>query len=179
MFDFEKVQAVGLKHGFTHVAALDTATIQLQQAVRDMCSADKCGKYGKNWSCPPACGELDECRKQVSDYRYGVLVQTVGELDDPFDFEGMMAAEAGHKENFIRMHDELRRHFADILPLGVGCCTRCRECSYPDAPCRLPDERIFSMEAYGMMVMQVCKDNGIGYYYGSDKVSYTSCFLFK
>ena len=179
MFDFEKIRELGLKTGFAHVARLDAATIQLQDAVRDMCSADKCGQYGKNWSCPPGCGDLDECRRRIAEYSEGILVQTVGELDDPFDFEGMMEAEARHKDNFMRMHDELRAHFSDILALGAGCCTRCKECTYPDAPCRLPDVRISSMEAYGMMVMQVCKDNGLGYYYGSDKVSYTGCFLFK
>ncbi|MBQ3575576.1 MAG: DUF2284 domain-containing protein [Clostridia bacterium] len=177
--DIERLKEVGLKYGFTHVANLDVSTIQLQDAVRDMCSANQCGKYGKNWSCPPGCGSLDECRSRVSQYTDGILVQTVGELDDPFDFEGMMAAEALHKENFMRMYDELRAEYPNMLPLGVGCCTRCKECTYPDAPCRLPDERISSMESYGMMVMQVCKDNGIGYYYGSDKVSYSSCFLFK
>lgn len=179
MFDIESMRALALKIGFTHAAELDVSTVQLQQAVRDMCSANQCGQYGKNWSCPPGCGELEECRSRVSGYTRGILVQTVGELDDPFDFEGMMDAEKRHKENFMRMHDALRADFPDMLPLGVGCCTRCKECTYPDAPCRLPDERISSMESYGMMVMQVCKDNGMGYYYGSDKVSYTGCFLLK
>ena len=42
----------------------------------------------------------------------------------------------------------------------------------------MPDKRISSMEAYGMLVMQVCKDSGVGYYYGPDHLAYTSCFLF-
>lgn len=33
------------------------------------------------------------------------------------------------------------------------------------------------MEAYGML--EVCKANGLGYYYGPDKIAYTSCFLLK
>ena len=42
----------------------------------------------------------------------------------------------------------------------------------------MPDKRISSMEAYGMLVMQVCKDSGIGYYYGADHLAYTSSILF-
>ena len=34
-----------------------------------------------------------------------------------------------------------------------------------------------SMEAYGLLVLEVCKANGLQYYYGSDKMAYNSCFL--
>ena len=36
---------------------------------------------------------------------------------------------------------------------------------------------ISSMEAFGMLVLEVCKANGLSYYYGSDKMAYTGCFL--
>ena len=35
------------------------------------------------------------------------------------------------------------------------------------------------MEAYGMLVLEICKKNGLTYYYGADKMAYTSCFLLK
>ena len=48
--------------------------------------------------CPPGCGSLEECEAKVRQYRYGIIVQTVGELEDAFDGEGMMETEARHKE---------------------------------------------------------------------------------
>ena len=36
-----------------------------------------------------------------------------------------------------------------------------------------------SMEAYGMVVMETCKANGMGYYYGPQSIAYTSCFLLE
>ena len=33
------------------------------------------------------------------------------------------------------------------------------------------------MEAYGLVVLEVCKANSLQYYYGADKMAYTSCFL--
>lgn len=177
--EYDRLREMALSAGFTHVRPLNVAGIQLQDAVREMCAANQCGQYGKNWSCPPACGSLDECRERLHAYREGVLVQTVGDLEDSFDYEGMMAIEARHKRQFMALHDELLRVCRSVLPIGVGCCTRCEHCSFPDAPCRLPDKRISSMEAYGMMVMQVCRDNGMGYYYGADKLAYTSCYLIE
>jgi hypothetical protein len=35
------------------------------------------------------------------------------------------------------------------------------------------------MEAYGMIVSDVCKANGIPYYYGPNTLTYCACVLFK
>ncbi len=177
--NFEKMRELGLHMGFTHVVPLKVETILLQKAVRDMCAANQCGQYGKNWSCPPACGSLEECRAKVASYREGILVQTVGKLEDSFDYEGMTQLEKRHKDQFSRFQDLLYQDYPFMLPLGAGCCTRCSRCTYPDASCRLPHKRISSMEAYGMMVMQVCRDNHLDYYYGPDTLAFTGCFLLK
>ena len=66
--------------------------------------ADTCHKYDKCWSCPPGCGSLEECEAKVRQYKYGIIVQTVGELEDVFDGEGMMETEARHKEYFCLLY---------------------------------------------------------------------------
>lgn len=175
----EWIERSGKKLGFSHVVPLDVKTLRLLPEVRRMCEKNSCHMYGKNWSCPPACGTLAECEQKLSGYSRGILVQTVGELEDEFDGEGMMETEARHKETFVRFHDMLKKDFPGLLSIGAGCCTRCKKCSYPDAPCRFPEKQFSSMEAYGMLVTQVCQDNGIAYYYGPGTIAYTSCFLLR
>ena len=162
--------------GFTHAAALDVATIELKQQVRDMCAA--CGQYGKRWSCPPGCGELEHLRQRIMHYSGGILVQTVGQLEDNFDAEAMMETEADHKKHLLQLQALLQEK-ADVLILGAGCCTHCKECTYPDEPCRFPEKMISSMEAYGMVVSEVCRANDMKYYYGPLTIAYTSCVLMK
>ena len=91
----------------------------------------------------------------------------------------MMEIEADHKEHFSEMQEALRDAGIPVLAIGAGCCTVCGKCTYPDEPCRFPDKMVASMEAYGMVVLEVCKANGLTYYYGADKMAYTSCFLLK
>jgi predicted metal-binding protein len=177
MLDMERLAAMAAEAGFTHSAPLDVSTLELRDEVRAMCSANTCRAYGRNWSCPPACGELGDLRQKFAQYSRGLLVQTVGEVEDSMDFEGMMEAEAAHKEHFNALHERLLETCPGLLALGAGTCTRCRECTYPDAPCRFPEKMVSSMEAYGMVVLEVCKANGLKYYYGSDKLAYTGCFL--
>ena len=177
MIPYELLSRIAGEAGFTAWAPLDPASIECRAEVREMCVQNTCGQYGRRWSCPPGCGTLGECASRLGEYTQGILVQTVGELEDAFDGEAMMEAEARHKEHVRTMLAALRQRTGHVLPLGAGCCTRCAVCSCPDAPCRFPEEAVSSMEAYGMLVLQVCKDSGLPYYYGSQKIAYTGCFL--
>lgn len=176
---YENLSAIAGEVGFTAWSPLKVDTIELKPEVRDMCAVNSCGMYGKRWSCPPGCGSLEECRERVAGYPHGILVQTVGDVEDGFDVEAMMEIEAEHRRHFMEMYDRLRETGETVLAIGAGCCNVCSKCTYPDEPCRFPDKKVSSMEAYGMLVLEVCKANGLQYYYGSDKMAYTSCFLLK
>ena len=179
MMDYEQLTTLAQEAGFSAWADLDVTTLELKSEVRDMCAVNTCGQYDKRWGCPPGCGTLEECTARLKAYNRGILVQTYGDIEDGFDFEAMMEIEAEHKEHFQEMHAALREAGLEVLALGSGCCTLCARCTYPDAPCRFPEKMISSMEAYGLVVLEVCKANNLQYYYGSDKMAYTSCFLLK
>lgn len=171
----EKMERLAREAGFSYWAPLEPERVQLREEVRQMCAVNSCGQYGKRWSCPPGCGGLEDCRERLKGFSRGLLVQTVGEIEDSFDFEAMMEIEQRHKEQFGKLTALLGQEGMDFLALGAGCCTKCSQCTYPDAPCRFPKEMVSSMEAYGILVSQVCKDSGLPYYYGTTKIAYTSC----
>jgi predicted metal-binding protein len=179
MHVMEKLVARALEAGFDAAGMLDCSTIILRPEVREACERDKCGRYDKNWSCPPGCGSLDECSARIRRYAMGLIVQTVGKLEDEFDGEGMIAAEQRHAKTFLRFSKELRKDYPGMLPIGTGSCSTCDVCSYPDAPCRDPLGAISPMEAFGMMVGDVCRANGMQYYHGKGTITFTGCFLLK
>jgi predicted metal-binding protein len=168
-----------VKHGFSHAALLDVSMLRARSEVRDMCGSGKCNRYGKNWRCPPACGSIEENARAMSAYRTGLIVQTTGEMEDDFDYESMEAAGQRQKELFISFGDELAGKYPGMLALGNGTCTICAECTYPDAPCVAPERSISSMEAFGLVVSDVCLENGLGYYYGPRTITYTGCYLLQ
>ena len=146
MIDMKELERMGLEAGFTHVALLKSSTIELMPEVREMCEKNTCHMYNKRWSCPPGCGDLEACQKKISQYEEGIIVQTVGQLEDPMDGETMMETEAIHKETFYKFEKMLRERWPGMLAIGAGCCTKCKECTYPDAPCRFPGQAFSSME---------------------------------
>lgn len=173
----EELIALAKEVGFTAACELNVSTIKLREDVRGMCAEGSCGAYDKNWTCPPACGTLDECRERVAKYNRGIIVQTTGELEDAMDYEAMQETGAKHAENFAEMTRRVRELFPNALPLGAGGCRICKPCTYPDAPCRFPDKATSSMEGYGMLVSEVCQDNNIPYYYGANTLTYVGCYL--
>ena len=180
MVDYKTLDALAIKCGFTKSAPLQISTLEFMQEIRDMCSADRCGNYGKSWSCPPACPPLDEMRDLICGYSNGLLVQTIGELEDTFDWDNIFNTEAKHKINFNRLRDELLGFPGyEILALGSGACSVCGVCAYPGEPCRFPEKIELSMEACGMFVSKICADNNLGYNYGHNKTAFTACYFFN
>jgi predicted metal-binding protein len=175
-----KMQALisaAVEVGFTHAAPLKTNTLRFLPEVREMCNADRCHHYNTNWMCPPACGALEECAARAAGFKEGIIVQSVGDLEDSFDIEAMQRIEQEHKKRFQHLAAVLSAACSRILALGAGSCNLCEFCTYPDAPCRFPDKAISSMEANGLWVSDVCEKNGVPYNYGPNMMAFTSCIL--
>ncbi len=163
--------------GFEVCVPLNTEALCFREEVREMCRADRCQSYGKTWSCPPACGTLDELRERVAPFSCGILVETVGVMEDEFDYESVMEAAALHKERFLALSDALRKQYSAIFPMGAGRCTLCASCTYPTAPCRFPDKMTPSMEAAGLLVSDVCRLSNAPYYHGKNTTAFIGCVL--
>lgn len=178
-YNFDELYAIAKECGFDAVGPLDPKKLQFLPEVRDMCAADKCQNYNRSWSCPPACGTLEENKERCQQYSCGILVQTIARMEDEYDIETMANAPKINSENFRKLTDRFYEMGLDMLPMGAGGCTRCEKCTYPDAPCRFPEKLHPSMEASGLLVSQVCIDNDMPYYYGPNTIAYTGCILLK
>lgn len=163
--------------GFEHLGKLNVCALEFLPEVRDMCADDRCHKYKKSWSCPPACGSLADIAAKAGCYTGGVLVQTTAVMEDAFDLEAITRAQKLHKERFAVLCRRAKLLFPQVLPMAAGACTLCRRCTYPDRPCRYPAKVFPSMEAYGLLVGEVCKKSGLLYYYGEKTITYTACIL--
>jgi predicted metal-binding protein len=177
MADFEKIRALALSCGFTHIGDLNADTIELRTEVRAACEDNKCNAYGTNWACPPACGTLDECTSRIRSFSKGLILQTTGTLEDAFDVETMMETAEKHKDYTAEFAEKIAADYPDAMVLGAGACTICKNCTYPANNCRFPDKMISSLEAYGMVVSDLCTSNDIPYYYGPNTITYVGCIL--
>ena len=177
---FDKLVTAALEKGAFKASVIDASKIETHPSFRDMCAANSCGVYGKCYMCPPDVGDADELTARLADYRYALVYQTVSELEDSFDFEGMNEA----KKLGRKMSQELRKVFdiaemSKVLHLGPGGCGVCEKCAKQTGePCRFPDLALASLEAYGVNVSELAKSSGMKYINGQDTVTYFGTVLF-
>lgn len=165
--------------GFSHFGLFPTDALSFRKEVRDMCQAGRCGAYGKRWTCPPYCGTLEESAEKAKGFRTGILLQMTGQMEDDFDVECMQETGETVQNKLASFVKRVREKHIPCLPMTAGTCTKCDSCTCPDEPCRFPEEAFPSMEAYGLIVNDVCQAANVPYNYGRRTMTFTTCVLFN
>ena len=80
------------------LAWLDPREVPFDARVREMCASNRCGLYGKTWTCPPGVGEWEDLRDECRSYAHALVFTTKHVLDDDFDFEGIQLSGVLHKQ---------------------------------------------------------------------------------
>lgn len=171
------VEAAFAEVGFDGTGECAASELRVMSEVRDMCRADLCHSFDKSWSCPPACGTLEEFQAIIGSKQLCLAFQTVMQMEDSFDVETMIEAGETQAARVRELSTKLKNALPEALVLGSGTCVKCSQCTYPDAPCRFPDDLLFSMEAAGLLVNEVCTSCGIPYNHGENTICYTGCVL--
>lgn len=171
-----------LELNVTHASIVEVTNIPFNEDFRKLCEQNSCGSYNKNWMCPPAVGPISDLIQRVLGFKQGLLLQTVHQLEDSYDWEGMQEGQANHEKVFRKLLESVENKsiFTKILPLSAGPCLYCKKCAYlTGKECNFPDKAISSVEAYGIDVMALLKGYGIPYSNGRNTVSYVGLILLK
>ena len=175
----ELIQAA-LDCGAAKAAIIPKEAIVVSADFRAICEGNGCGRYGKCYMCPPHVGPIDELMGRVRSYERGLLYQTIGELEDSFDIEGMQEAGRAHAQMGQRLRDALEPMLKERLHLSSGGCGLCEVCGQQtNEPCRYPDRALPSMESYGIDVYNTTKDTELKYINGSNTVTFFGLVLFS
>lgn len=178
---FRRFAELPIEYGAYKANIIPTDKIETDRAFRDMCAMNSCGVYGKCWMCPPDVGDIDVMMNEVRKYQFALVYQIVSELEDSYDFEGMVKA----KKQFYKLVKNVREHLdvselTEVLYLGAGGCGMCASCAKLDGePCRFPKLATPSLEAYGINVSQLAKAADMKYINGQDTVTYFGAVLFS
>ena len=82
---------LALDCGAKKATIVEKNQIVLSAAFRDICAQNGCGVYGRCWMCPPDVGDIHVLMDDLKTYTHGLWYQSIGEIEDSFDIEGMTA----------------------------------------------------------------------------------------
>lgn len=178
--DHQMLVSIALDAGAGKAAVLHARDICLNADFRRICQSNACGMYDSCWMCPPEVGSIEACMDQVKQYEYGLLYQSVSDIDDSFDIEGMTAAGQQHAWLSQRIEAFMMPVLGKHLHLTCGACRLCDTCAKRSGlPCRKPEQALSSMEAFGIDVYNTCKSTDLKYINGQNTVTYFGIVLFK
>lgn len=161
--------------GAFKAAFVPLSEVKTDVCFREMCERNVCGKYGKCWTCPPSAGDINDLINSLQAFSRVLVYQTVSELEDSFDIEGMYEAGKRHNQmlqKIMELYNE-KTLGCKVMHLGAGGCQVCERCAkLDDLPCRFPEKAVSSLETYGINVSELAKSGGMKYINGQDTVTY-------
>ena len=177
----EQVRQKALDLGAYRAEVVKVEDISLDAAFRAMCESNACGNYGRNYTCAPDAGDIHDLMKEIKNYNYALVYQTVGTLEDSYDFEGMMEAGDLHNKLAQKLWDFTDAlGISEVLHLGAGGCRLCEVCGKRERiPCRNPKRAMRSLEAYGVNVSLLASLANMKYINGQNTVTYFGAVFMK
>ncbi len=161
---------------------VNCADISLNAEFRKACESNACGYYGRCHTCPPDAGDIYDLMDSLKQYKKAIIFQTVSELEDSYDIEGMTEASIRHNQMASKISDILTNEYdrSEWLHLGAGGCRVCEVCTKREnLPCRYPEKAMYSLETYGIDVSQLAPLANMNYINGQDTVTYFGAIFFK
>ena len=74
----EKFEALGKSlECRTNCAEIDVSRIVFDAGLRKSCEMNSCGAYGRNYMCPPFCGEIHELIDKAKSYQKAFVFQSI------------------------------------------------------------------------------------------------------
>ena len=171
----EVIQAIE-EAGFDEYKEIDPAKdIIFSEAVFAACAENKCGNYGKNHSCPPLSGDMEENKARFLKYDHAIIINKIVDLGKRY--EKMATAGLKVKEAFEKLCKILEDR--PVMLAGAGGCSICKKCAAQTGePCRFPDKRRYSMEGSGMDIVKMSIAQKMTYNGGDHKLGFFMMVLY-
>lgn len=157
---------------------IDTDRLRFEPRVRMVCEQE-CPRYNSTWACPPAVGELQECREKCMAYPEAVFFSTVAEVSDVLNLEETLATRREHENITNAIGAFLREQGYDCFILSTESCDICPECTYPHAPCRHPEKMHPCVESYGIVVSEIVEEQQMEYQLGGNTILWFSMIFIR
>jgi len=154
------------------------AELTFSDRVRYVCRTE-CPMYGKSWACPPAVGEVEECRERCMRYDGVLLISTITEVSDIANIEETLSTRAPHEELTREVHALVKQECADTMVLSTEACAHCEECTYPHGCCRFPERMYPCVESHGILVTDLAERYGIDFLAGGNLVTWFSLIFYR
>ena len=178
MMDREKLEKQLAELPLLGYFFLDPKKLEFSERVRTVCRQE-CPRYGKTWACPPAVGEVAECRRRCLGYENCLMIATATEVSSISNMREALDTRAGHEEITNEVGALLREQGIEPYILSTEACGICERCAYLDGePCRHPEKMHPCVESHGINLIPALEENGLEFQFGGNVVTWVSLLFY-
>ncbi len=158
---------------------LNPEQLEFSSRIRYICQAE-CPMYGKTWACPPAVGEVDECKARCLSYNGCLLIGTITETEDIATLEVALQTRPEHEALTNQVRQMFRQQGIEPYILSTEACSVCQRCAYLDGqPCREPERMHPCLESHGINLIPTLESMGLDFQYGGNIITWYSLIFFR
>lgn len=174
----EKIRETALQDGFAYAEWMDVKDLQFDGSLRRYCVENLCGNYGKNYACPPDCGNPEDMERKVRRFDRALVLETVQEIENLMDAAAIKVARSRHNKMSGELISKIRSDQVEGMAVMAGPCAVCKTCAKTEgAPCRFPDQLASCLSAYCIIAEKMANHCGLPYWCGENKVAFFSIYL--
>lgn len=169
-----------LAEGYTFAEiGAPSPTVDSIRVCRKLCKQNLCGCYDTNWGCPPGSGDETECLAEIKRFRHACVAYHKFEKIDLNDKDLIADISKNHQELARRFCNHLRKNGYEALAIADGGCMYCGKCSYPNEPCRFPEQRVPSISGFGIDMGEYMKSQNIPFSFEKDSMTLYAIILYN
>ena len=166
-----------ISYGAYKARVIPVSDVETDESFRRLCEQNVCKCYGTNWGCPPGAGDIATCLGRIRKFDRAAVVYHRYKVD--IKDADALKSYSGKLQNLLRaMQNFLRARNYGCMCLSDGGCNYCGKCNYP-GECRHPDQRIDSVSAYGILLMEYLEDNGLEFKFEEDHVTFYGLIFYS
>ena len=178
MIDLEKLERSLGELPLYFYGYVDPKSIEFSDRVRYVCAAE-CPMYNKTWACPPAVGEVAECKCRCTSYENCLMIGTIAEVSTISHMEEGLETRRGHEASTNQVRDLFRAQGVEPYVLSTEACAECDRCAWLDGePCRHPDRMHPCVESHGINLVPTMEANGLEFLMGDTIITWYSLLFF-
>ena len=159
------------REGFS-AAVIGVAHVPVDGKFRKFCENNLCGQYDANYSCPPACGTVEQMHEKILMGKRALVLKSEWPIESYQDTAAITQGKDAHNAGMLRLKKALQTEGYQGLMIGGSCCSLCKPCRMAKGePCPQPELRFSCMSAYCIDVAELAKRCGLEFAWDTKKLS--------
>ncbi len=180
MIDYGSIIENIIDIGADRVNLVDVKEIEFKPKLRVLCEDNICGNYGKNYSCPPYSGTVEEHIKKFKNYDKAIVFYTIENISGLEDKIKIDKAIKKIQDITVNVNNFISNLGIEHMTIGSTACKICSPCKISEnKECPFKNNVFTSLSSFCIDIESLSKLCNIDIDWNGNKITNIAMVLIK